>query len=204
MEDVDLCLRAWDAGLRVVYCPKSLLIHLESASVTDLARRDEQVRTGWGLLKSRWNGKFATPPWAGHEPERPQITLDGVRSFAALAFADELVAHPEILRTYTDTFGERDDASLVIYAPGRQPAEIAGALGQAMRQAGIQEAGCPDLLVVAADGGREGEAALAGAVDAAYTRRTGEGAFSVLDHFDDGRVADLRLLAERRWGRLAA
>ena len=69
----------------------------------------------------------------------------------------------------------RDDASLVIYAPGRQPAEIAGALGQAMRQAGIQEAGCPDLLVVAADGGREGEAALAGAVDAAYTRRNRDG-----------------------------
>jgi GT2 family glycosyltransferase len=204
VEDVDLCLRAWGAGLRVVYCPKSLLVHLESASVTDLARRDEQVRTGWGLLRSRWDGKFATPPWGGQEPERPQITLDGVRSFAALAFADELVAHPEILRTYTDTFGDRDDASLVIYAPGRQPAEIAGALGQAMRQAGIQEAGCPDLLVVAADGGREGEAALVGAVDAAYTRRNRDGAFAALDHFDDGRVADLRLLAERRWGRLAA
>ena len=204
VEDVNLCLRAWEAGLRVVYCPKSLLVHLESASVTDLARRDEQVRTGWGLLRSRWDGKFATPPWGGQEAERPQITLDGVRSFAALAFADELVAHPEILRTYTDTFGDRDDASLVIYAPGRQPAEIAGALGQAMRQAGVQEAGCPDLLVVAANGGREGEAALAGAVDAAYTRRNRDGAFASLDHFDDGRVADLRLLAERRWGRLAA
>ena len=47
VEDVDLCLRAWDAGMRVVYCPKSLLVHLESASVTDVARRDEQVRTGW-------------------------------------------------------------------------------------------------------------------------------------------------------------
>jgi GT2 family glycosyltransferase len=204
VEDVDLCLRAWEAGLRVVYCPKSLLVHLESASVTDLARRDEQVRTGWQLLRSRWDGRFASPPWAGQELERPQIALEGVRSFAALAFADELVAHPEILRTYTDTFGDRDDASLVIYAPGRQPAEIAGALGQAMRQAGIQEAGCPDLLVVAADGGREGEAALAGAVDAAYTRRNREGAFVALDHFDDDRVADLRLLAERRWGRLAA
>ena len=143
VEDVDLCLRAWEAGLRVVYCPKSLLVHLESASVTDLARRDEQVRTGWGLLRSRWDGKFATPPWGGQEPERPQVTLDGVRSFAALAFADELVAHPEILRTYTDTFGDRDDASLVIYAPGRQPAEIAGALGQAMRQAGSRRRAAP-------------------------------------------------------------
>ena len=204
VEDVDLCLRAWEAGLRVVYCPKSLLVHLESASVTDLARRDEQVRTGWQLLRTRWDGKFATPPWAAQEPEVPAVALEGVRSFAALAFADELVANPEILRTYTETFGDGDDASLVIYAPGRPPAEIAGALGQAMRRAGIQEEGCPDLLVVAADGGREGEAALAQAVDAAYTRRTGEGAFARLDHFDDGRVAQLRLLAERRWGRLAA
>ena len=204
VEDVDLCLRAWDAGLRVVYCPKSLLVHLESASVTDLARRDEQVRTGWQLLRSRWDGKFATPPWGSPDTERLEVTLDGVRSFAALAFADELVAHPEILRTYTEAFGDADDASLVIYAPGRQPAEIAGALGQAMRQAGIQEAGCPDLLVVAAEGGREGEAALAGAVDAVYTRRNRDGSFVGLDHFDDGRVANLRLLAERRWGRLAA
>jgi hypothetical protein len=73
-----------------------------------------------------------------------------------------------------------------------------------MRQAGIQEEGCPDLLVVAADGGRQGEAALARAVDAAYTRRNQEGVFAGLDHFDDGRVGELRLLAERRWGRLAA
>ena len=106
VEDVDLCLRAWDAGLRVVYCPKSLLVHLESASVTDLARRDEQVRTGWQLLRSRWDGKFATPPWGSPETERLEVTLDGVRSFAALAFADELVAHPEILRTYTEAFGD--------------------------------------------------------------------------------------------------
>ena len=204
VEDVDLCLRAWDAGLRVVYCPKSLLVHLESASVTDLARRDEQVRTGWQLLRSRWDGKLASPPWAAEEPEVPMLALDGVRTFAALAFADELVAHPEILRTYTETFGDKDDASLVIYAPGRQPADIAGALGQAMRQAGIREEGCPDLLVVAADGGRQGEAALARAVDAAFTRRNREGSFASLDHFDDARVADLRLLAERRWGRLAA
>ena len=52
--------------------------------------------------------------------------------------------------------------------------------------------------------GRKRVSSKIGAVDAAYTRRTREGAFSVLDHFDDGRVADLRLLAERRWGRLAA
>ena len=112
-----------------------------------------------------------------------------MRTFAALAFADELVANPEILRTYTDAFGDRDDASLVIYAPGRQPAEIAGALGQAMRPGRHPGGRLPDLLVVAADGGREGEAALAGAVDAAYTRRNRDGAFAGLDHFDDGRVA---------------
>jgi hypothetical protein len=187
-----------------VYCPKSLLVHLESASVTDLARRDEQVRTGWGLLRSRWDGKLTIPPWGSQEPEVPAVALEGVRSFAALAFADELVANPEILRTYTETFSDADDASLVIYAPGRQPAEIAGALGQAMRQAGIREEGCPDLLVVAADGGRQGEAALARAVDAAYTRRNRDGSFARLDHFDDARVAHLRILAERRWGRLAA
>src|SRR6266404_5088446 len=47
VEDVDLCLSVWDAGYRVVYEPKSVLFHLESASVVDLSRRDELVRAGW-------------------------------------------------------------------------------------------------------------------------------------------------------------
>ena len=29
-EDIDWCLRAWDAGWRVLYCPFSVLTHLES------------------------------------------------------------------------------------------------------------------------------------------------------------------------------
>jgi len=54
VEDVDLCLRAWEAGLRVTYCPESVLVHLENASVTDLAWRDENVRAGWQRLEQRW------------------------------------------------------------------------------------------------------------------------------------------------------
>ncbi|MGI8505786.1 MAG: glycosyltransferase [Solirubrobacteraceae bacterium] len=68
-EDVDLCLRAWQAGMRVVYAPAAELLHLESVTRgTDVGERERasqrifwrrwgdffdarQVRTGEGALR---------------------------------------------------------------------------------------------------------------------------------------------------------
>ncbi len=63
VEDLDLCLRAWEKGFRVAYCPTSVLIHFESASATDTARRDAQVRAGWQRLQERWAGRWPAQVW---------------------------------------------------------------------------------------------------------------------------------------------
>jgi glycosyltransferase involved in cell wall biosynthesis/GT2 family glycosyltransferase len=58
VEDVDLCIKVWDAGREVLYCPDSVVVHLESASASDLERRDVQVREGLGKLHARWSGRW--------------------------------------------------------------------------------------------------------------------------------------------------
>lgn len=58
VEDIDLCLKVWDSGCEVRYCPQSVVVHLESASATDLERRDAMVREGLGKLHTRWAGRW--------------------------------------------------------------------------------------------------------------------------------------------------
>lgn len=58
VEDIDLCLKVWEAGREVRYCPDSVVIHLESASSTDLERRDAMVREGLGKLHANWSGHW--------------------------------------------------------------------------------------------------------------------------------------------------
>lgn len=56
LEDVDLCLRARAAGLRVVYCPRSVLYHFES--ISEGRRRFDQANRARFL--DRW-GTTLTP-----------------------------------------------------------------------------------------------------------------------------------------------
>ncbi len=55
-EDVDLCLRAWQAGLRVVYAPAAELSHLES--VTRGTEVGERERVSQRVFWRRWGGFF--------------------------------------------------------------------------------------------------------------------------------------------------
>ncbi|HCR19834.1 MAG TPA: hypothetical protein DIU35_20345, partial [Candidatus Latescibacteria bacterium] len=54
VEDVDLCLRARDAGYRVRYCPSSVLDHFEGTS----EGRFDHVRPNLERFVGRWNGRF--------------------------------------------------------------------------------------------------------------------------------------------------
>jgi GT2 family glycosyltransferase len=147
VEDVDLCLRAWEAGLRVTYCPDSVLVHLENASVTDLAWRDENVRAGWQRLEQRWFGRwpaevrrFAWPHRLAGSPPHP----------AALCFAAELAAHPELLSTW------ENDAKLVVFGTAEEIEEVAPRL----------ERPNLDLVVVTAPAGVDPPPELVAAVTA--------------------------------------
>lgn len=53
-EDVDLCLKVREAGLRIAYTPESVLVHHESVS----EGRFDKNRENEDLLSRRWMGRF--------------------------------------------------------------------------------------------------------------------------------------------------
>jgi GT2 family glycosyltransferase/glycosyltransferase involved in cell wall biosynthesis len=55
-EDVDFCLRAWQAGFRVLYCPEAELYHLES--VTRGTHVGERERASQTIFWERWRNFF--------------------------------------------------------------------------------------------------------------------------------------------------
>lgn len=55
-EDLDLCFRAREAGLRVVYCPRSLVVHYESSSQGRFQRDDHNT----ALFSERWRSRIAS------------------------------------------------------------------------------------------------------------------------------------------------
>jgi GT2 family glycosyltransferase len=202
VEDVDLCLRVWDAGFRVVYEPASALIHLESASIRDVARRDEQVRNGWATMHERWRGHWPEElpggapvlptPAAAADPE---LELGQLRGFVALAFADELIANPELLAAFADHFGPDDDVTLTIYAPDGNPAVVEQELVQAIKAAGVDDARCPDLLALATPGSPETELKLASSADAIFSNREPAAPFDRLLWCGASELDDLREVA---------
>jgi GT2 family glycosyltransferase/glycosyltransferase involved in cell wall biosynthesis len=59
-EDVDWCLRAWEAGLRVVYFPAACLVHHESVTRgTDVGERERASQEGFW---ERWGAFFDARP----------------------------------------------------------------------------------------------------------------------------------------------
>ena len=65
-EDVDWCLRAWDAGHRILYCPMSVLTHLESKT-----RGMEQGERELASQRHFWER------WGGWLDDRPVADADG-------------------------------------------------------------------------------------------------------------------------------
>nr|MDQ3850997.1 glycosyltransferase [Actinomycetota bacterium] len=59
-EDVDWCLRAWHAGLQVVYCPSATLRHLESVSRGTVL--GERERASQAAFWERWGEFFDRRP----------------------------------------------------------------------------------------------------------------------------------------------
>lgn len=110
-------------------------------------------------------------------------SLEGVRKFATLAYADELVRAPEMLAAYGRCFSGADDVTLVVV--GTQ----FDALAAALEAAGLAGEDGPDLLAV------EPSDRLAGAMHAVYSREPQPGLLARMPRVDDGRVTVLRDLA---------
>ena len=112
------------------------------------------------------------------------------RSFAALAFADELVSSPELLTAYARAFREDDDVTLVIAA--REDGSLLDELVGVLRDAGLAEGG-PDILAVPVPNGEDVDRRFDGAVKAVFSRRPAAGTLSRLPRFDDATIDELRL-----------
>ena len=67
-EDVDWCLRAWQAGMRVLYFPAAQLVHHES--VTRGTELGERERDSQRLFWERWSGFFDERSVAADPRER--------------------------------------------------------------------------------------------------------------------------------------
>jgi hypothetical protein len=69
------------------------------------------------------------------------------KSFAILAYADELITNPLLLAAYASAFGPQDDATLVIYAPARNEMAVAEAIETAARKVSVDLTTGPDMVV---------------------------------------------------------
>ncbi len=81
-EDVDLCLRVWHAGRRVVYEPRSVLIHDESATRGDARMRSLRgslvAQRNLTLLNQRWLGKLSELADSPHPASGPSLPPDAL------------------------------------------------------------------------------------------------------------------------------
>ncbi|HEY4348153.1 MAG TPA: glycosyltransferase [Gaiellaceae bacterium] len=189
VEDVDLCIRTWDAGLRVTYCPSSVVVHLENASMTDVAWRDQNVRAGWQKLNARWGGRW---PNAVRRFAWPHALAGSPKHLAVLAFADDLIAHPDLAAEWGRVFGGSADAKLVIYGPGWEPAPLAERLEALFDPVGSGEPGLLDVLVLADPHGTAPASNLVAAIGAVLASSPPSGHLGVLPWVDETGIARLR------------
>ena len=82
-EDFDLCLKVRERGLKVMYCPGSVVEHIENVSMKKLSRRKRRSS------KER-NREFFARRWLHrlHESRLPQLP-DGIGDFSYYTFPRE-------------------------------------------------------------------------------------------------------------------
>jgi glycosyltransferase involved in cell wall biosynthesis len=138
------------------------------------ARAGDRTRAAFllvnALAEDPWNAEAQRDLARMLQPERAPAGVDGARSFATLAFADELVETPEMLTAYGERFTGADDATLVVLGDAHE----IEALGGALEAAGLAGEDGPDMLAI----DRGAAAAVATQVHAVYSRRPRTGMLS--------------------------
>jgi glycosyltransferase involved in cell wall biosynthesis len=124
---------------------------------------------------------------------RGRCGIDDARTMAVLAFADELVERPALLRAYGERVNSGDDVSLVIYSPDSDPAALEPQLFAAAAAAGLDGDDTADLLALPLGQRAEDERLLATSVDAVLSERTPAWAFGALPRFGDSEIGTVSL-----------
>jgi glycosyltransferase involved in cell wall biosynthesis len=128
---------------------------------------------------------------------RRECGVETARPVAVLAFANELVERPELLRAYGERFGPDDDVTLVIYSPDADPADLEPRLLAAAAEAGLDHHATADLLAMPLGERADDERLLAASMDAALSERSLDWAFGALPRFGDSEIKALRAHADR-------
>ena len=192
VEDVDLCIRVWERGLRVRYVPESVVTHLEQQSAPNRAWIDALVEEGWRRFYRRWSSRW---PQAVRDLSPVELP-EGTRSFSVVALAQDLIECPALICEYAAAFSPDDDATLVVYDEERDSNELALALAPTLAAAGLDETG-PDML---AYGRRvDGDVLLSLTSHALLGDSEPAGPLRRLPRFGSGQVEALRAAAEATW-----
>ena len=121
--------------------------------------------------------------------EPPSHRIEGARTRAVLAFADEVVSDPSLLAAWSDAFDGSDDITLVIYAPDWSPERAGDGLGPAVARAGLDSEDAADLLALATPATVALEASLARGASAVLTAHSARPPFAALARVDAQSVS---------------
>jgi hypothetical protein len=113
------------------------------------ARSEDPIRT--------WKRRFIGEPFNAFaftqlverivREEMPAPALEATRGSTTVAFADELLEHPELLREYTARYGPDDDATLVIWGVALDAEKTLAMAEGAIAGAGLDDDALPDVLL---------------------------------------------------------
>ncbi|MEA2289723.1 MAG: hypothetical protein QOD55_1720 [Solirubrobacteraceae bacterium] len=121
------------------------------------------------------------------------------RAFVTLAFAEEVIENPAILRAYGEAFGAADDATLVLaFTTGPDADEITARLGELVEACGLGGEDGPDLLAYAGPPDDAVRWALVAQVHALVSARPPAGPLAVVPRVAPHDVAALPARAEAR------
>jgi FkbM family methyltransferase len=108
------------------------------------------------------------------------------RTVHVLAFADELIEHPEMLHAWARAAGENPHARLVVHAPGADPSDLERRLGPL-----VASAGGPEVIALTESWDDEREVTVVTQVCGVYSRSEPEGPLALAPRVDERGLAGL-------------